>query len=285
MQNNILVGVDIGGTTISAGCLLNNMWVKKCEMKTGAERPLTEILATLFEVIDQVLVEGAQAIGVGVPGYIDHASGEIKLINNIPAFKGLNLKIEIEKKYNIPVYLNNDANCFALGAYFFGTPSSSKNLVGITLGTGLGGGIVINGKLHSGIFGGAGEFGCLPYLDGTFEDYCSSKFFDSKYHTNGKELFIKAKNGDSEAQQIFEEFGQHLGHLMLHILYTLAPEKVVVGGSIAEGSEYFMSGMRMVIGKFPVEIIRKNFKVEISNIKYPGIHGAVALCLHEVELV
>jgi hypothetical protein len=65
----------------------------------------------------------------------------------------------------------------------------------------------------------------------------------------------------------------------------LAPEKVVIGGSIAEGSEYFMSGMRMVIGKFPVEIIRKNFKVEISNIKYPGIHGAVALCMNEVELV
>ncbi len=281
MQNKVVIGVDIGGTSISAGCLVENTLVKKSQADTGSNRSVAEILKTLYEVIDLVWTKDVKAIGIGVPGYIDVEKGEIRLINNIPAFQGLVLKNEVENHYNVPAYINNDANSFALGAYYFGIQSVCTNVVGITIGTGLGGGIVLNGKLHSGLFGGAGEFGLIPYLDATFEDYCSSKFFANKYNTNGKDLFVQAKNGDSDALIAFEEFGNHIGNLILYILYTLSPEIVIIGGSISKSSEFFMSGIRMVIEKFPVGIIRKNFKIEVSQLEYPEIYGAAALCLSE----
>ncbi len=284
MQDTIVVGVDVGGTSISAGCLINNKLVNQYEAETGADRTVTEIMNTLFEVIDKVMVDNTQAIGIGVPGYLNNQTGEIKLINNIPAFQGLNLKGEIENHYKIPVYINNDANCFALGVYYFGVSSDLKNIVALTLGTGLGGGIVINGRPHSGLFGGAGEFGGLPYLDATFEDYCGSKFFSAKYNTNGKDIFDRAVTGDPRALHILDEFGYHLGKLILTILYTVAPEKVIIGGSIAKASEFFMGGVRRVVQEFPAELIRNNLQIEIASLELPGIHGAAALYLNELDL-
>lgn len=277
-----IVGVDIGGTSITAGYLVNKELINKSSVDTGVNHSVSEIISRLCKVIDKIYTKDVQAIGIGVPGYIDK-SGEIKLINNIPILKGVNLIDEVNKIYNVPVFVNNDANCFALGCYYFNSDVIANDIVGITLGTGLGGGIVVNGKLHSGLFGGAGEFGCLPYLDATVEDYCGSKFFASKYQTTGKELFAKALNGDKDALVIFEEFGNHLGKLILNIMYILAPQKVIIGGSISKAYEFFSNGIEMVIGDFPVELLRKEFKVELANFQEPGIYGAAALCLSEVN--
>ena len=282
MSDTTIIGTDIGGTSIVAGCLINNKLVNKSTIDTGVNHSVPEIISKLCKVIDKVYNKNVQAIGIGVPGYIDKG-GEIKLINNIPILKGVNLINELNKVYNVPIFVNNDANCFALGCYYFNSDAIANDIVGITLGTGLGGGIVVNGKLHSGLYGGAGEFGCISYLDGNFEDYCGSKFFASKYKTTGKELFIRAKNGDEDALVIFEEFGNHLGNLILNIIYTLAPQKVIIGGSISKAYEFFINGIQMVIGDFPVELLRNEFKVELANFQEPGIYGAAALCLSEVN--
>lgn len=282
MLDTIVIGTDIGGTSITAGCLINNRLVNKSTAETGVNHSASEVISRLCKVINKVYTKDVQAIGIGVPGYIDK-DGEIKLINNIPVLQGVNLITELKKIYNVPVFINNDANCFALGCYYFNSDAIVNDIVGITLGTGLGGGVVVNGKLHSGLYGGAGEFGCLPYRDATFEDYCGSKFFASKYHTTGKELFIRAKNGDEDAMVIFEEFGSHLGHLILNIMYTLAPQKVIIGGNIAKSYEFFRNGIEMIVGDFPVELLKKEFKVEVANFQEPGIHGAAALCLSEIS--
>ncbi len=277
MQNNI-IGVDIGGTSISAGRFINKKRTNYCQEETGAMRSVDEILSSLIRVIDNVKTENTSAIGVGVPGYIDKKTGEIKLINNIPAFQGLKLKHFVEKHYNIPVFVDNDANCFALGIYHFDNHDKCENIIGLTLGTGLGGGIVINGKLHSGIYGGAGEFGGIPYLDMNFENYCGSKFFDLKYQTSGKDLFSAANAGEKKALSIFNEFGEHLGNLILHIMYSYSPEKVVIGGSIAKAADFFIDNLRKTIDKFPLDIIKEKFMVETATLQFPEIHGAAALC-------
>ncbi|MDA3891653.1 MAG: ROK family protein [Salinivirgaceae bacterium] len=282
MLNTIVMGIDIGGTSIAAGCLINNKLVNKSTVDTGANNSVSEIISRLCKVINKVYNKDVQAIGIGVPGYID-TDGEIKLINNIPILQGVNLIKKLNDIYKVPVFVNNDANCFALGCYYFNSDAMANDIVGLTLGTGLGGGVVVNGKLHSGLYGGAGEFGCIPYLDATYEDYCSSKFFASKHQTTGKELFIGAQNGEGEALAIFEEFGNHLGNLILNIMYSLAPQKVVIGGSIAKSFDFFRNGIQMVIGDFPVELVRKEFKVEEARFDDPGIHGAAALCLSEVN--
>ena len=118
----------------------------------------------------------------------------------------------------------------------------------------------------------------MKYLDSNFEDYCSSKFFDSKHQTTGKALFSKAQKGDKDALAIFEEFGSHIGNLIVQILYILAPERVIIGGSIAKSSEFFLPGIQKEVNKFPVELIRNSFEVEIAHLQHPGILGAAALC-------
>jgi glucokinase len=282
MLDTIIIGVDIGGTSITAGCLINNRLVNKSMGETGVNNSASEVLVRLCKVIDEIYNKEVQAIGIGVPGYIDK-EGEIKLINNIPVLAGVNLIKELKKIYNVPIFVNNDANCFALGCYYFNSGTIANDIVGLTLGTGLGGGVVVNNKLHSGLYGGAGEFGCLPYRDATFEDYCGSKFFASKHQTTGKELFVRAQNGEEDAMVIFEEFGSHLGRLILNIMYTLAPQKVIIGGSIAKSYEFFRNGIEMIIGDFPVELLRKEFKVEVVSFQEPGILGAAALCISEVN--
>ena len=146
MKKEIIVGVDIGGTSIGAGCIVDKKIEKISSQPTGADRSAEEILETLYSVIEEVILPGTLAIGVGVPGLLDAEKGEILNISNIPAWKKLPLKKKLEERFNIPVFVNNDANCFALGEKHFGKGQQYKNMVAIALGTGVGGGVIINDK-------------------------------------------------------------------------------------------------------------------------------------------
>lgn len=277
MADKVLVGVDVGGTTIAAGCLVNNMLMKKAKADTGAERSSEEILQTLIHTIRRVWRDDVDAIGLGVPGFLDVERGVILTINNIPSFKGLNLKDSLEKEFGCRVYINNDANCFVLGEAYFGAGSKYENVVGMTIGTGLGAGIVLNNHLHSGLGSGAGEFGCMLYKDGTFEDYISSKFFKKYYDTTGYQLFVRAENGDVSARLAFEEFGYHLGNLINTILYFIAPESIVIGGSIAGAYKYFESSMYNVVNTFLLPDISKKVKIVRAELDNAAIMGAAGL--------
>ncbi len=283
MQNNIYVGVDIGGTSIKAGVLVNNKLMKTFQAKTQANLSQEEILNILYKTIDKVWLENVTAIGIGVPGYLDVEKGEVLLINNIPSFKGLTLKKVVSERYNVPVLVNNDANCFALGETYFGAGKEFSNVVGITLGTGLGGGVIVNRKLQSGLYGGAGELGCLPYKDSNFEDYCSSKLFANKYQSTGFELFEKAQAGDQSAKEAFAELGKHLGELITSIIYMLAPDAIIIGGSIAKSFKLFAPGIQNKLDVFPVELIRNRIEVRQAELDNGGIFGAAALCLSELK--
>src|SRR5690606_10392508 len=115
-------------------------------------------------------------IGIGIPGLVDSSNGIALGLANIPSFQHVELKKFLTGRFSKPVFVNNDANCFAIGVHKYGVGKSFKSLVGITLGTGVGGGIVINGQLYSGLFSAAGEWCSAPYLDHNFEYYCSGKF-------------------------------------------------------------------------------------------------------------
>lgn len=277
MKNEIIVGVDIGGTSIGAGCIIDKKIGKAYSKPTGANRSADEILETLYEVVEQVLMPGTLAIGVGVPGLLNAEKGEILNISNIPSWKNLPLKQKLEQRFNIPVYLNNDANCFALGEKHFGKGQSYKNLVALALGTGVGGGVIINDKIHSGMFGGAGEVGCWPYEGESFENYCGSGFFIKKHNITGKELYEKAISGDKQAVELFEEFGVHLGKLINNILYILAPEAIIIGGSISKSFHLFEPGIRKEMNDFPFEVIKKNIMITQSELNDIALLGAAGL--------
>ena len=284
MKKEIIVGVDIGGTSISAGRIIDKKIEKICSRPTGAHRSANEILETLYEVVEDVLMPNTFGIGVGVPGLLNAEKGEILNISNIQAWKNLPLKQELEKRFNIPVYTNNDANCFAIGEKHFGKGRKYSNFMAIALGTGVGGGVIINDKLHSGMFGGAGEIGCWPYEGENFEAFCGSFFFIKKNNITGEKLYEKAINGDQEAKEIFLQFGRHIGKLIKHILFVLAPEAVIIGGSISKSFDLFEPGIHKELCDFPFDALREKLAIEQSDLNDIAILGAGGLYYdHEIS--
>ncbi|MBD0851253.1 ROK family protein [Maribacter arenosus] len=277
MKTDVIVGVDIGGTSIGAGCIVGKKIEKTHSLPTGAQRSTEEILETLYEVIEKVMLPETKAIGVGVPGLINADKGEIVKIANIPSWNGLRLVEKLSARFNMPVYIENDANCFALGEKHFGKGQKYDNMVAVALGTGVGGGIIINNKLHSGMFGGAGEVGHLPYKDDILEVYCGSAFFTKINNTTGKALYDKAMAGDKRALELFNEFGHHLGKLIKTILYILAPEAIIFGGSISKSFPLFKAGIHEEIADFPFDIMIDVIAIEQSDLEDIAILGAAGL--------
>lgn len=275
--NNMVLGLDIGGTKISSGLFRNGSLTECMEIKTPAKSPKEEILATISHQVEAYRHFNFKAIGIGIPGLVDPINGIIYNLANIPSFHNVNLKKYLEERFEVPVAINNDANCFALGEYKFGASNIHKHVIGITLGTGIGTGIIANGHLYTGKLCGAGEWGAIPYLDGTFEDYCGSKFFKEKYHISAKKLAKKASEGEQEAINIFYDFGKHIGALIYRLMLTFAPEAIVLGGSIRKAFPYFEKGMQEVIDAFPYLPISENLNIYVSGSNNSAILGAISL--------
>lgn len=276
MHNNSILGVDIGGTNIKAALISNKTIVKKSSNPTGAQRSKDEILQTLFNTIDEVITPDVKSIGIGVPGLIDLKKGQLQNIANIPAWNYLPIKDIVKEKYNLDIYVNNDANCLALGEKHFGKGQDVDNMIAIALGTGVGSGIILNKRLVTGLFGGAGEIGCLPYLGKNFEYFCSSNFFVKNYDLSGEKLFELANNNDAHALKAFNELGTHIAKLIHNILYFIAPEKIVLGGSISQAFPFFKDALMQEVNEFPFEKIKENLIIEKSDLNDIAIVGAAA---------
>jgi glucokinase len=282
-SKNLYIGVDIGGTSMVAARFSESEMFEQAEIPTGADRPAKEIMESLFQIIRKMMSEEVIGIGIGMPGFMDAESGEILLINNIPSFNGFSVKKAVENEFDQQVFQSNDANCFALGEAWFGAGKKYKNLVGVTLGTGLGGGIIINRKIHTGLAGGAGELGCFSFMDGIVEDYCSAALFSKKYNTDGATLFQEAKEGSKEALAAFDELARNIGKALNTVMYILAPEAFVIGGSVAKGWEFLEKPIREELDNFPVELIGKNTALVLAQLENAGLYGAAALCISQME--
>lgn len=246
-----VIGVDIGGTKISAGIVEKGEIFKSVILPTPVTEKEDEVIEVIIEAIHRVTTNEVDSIGIGIPGIIDTKSGTVYNVQNIPSFKAVRLKEILENKLKYPVVINNDANCFALGTKNFGEGKQFHSLVGLTLGTGLGSGIIINDQLYEGVGNGAGEFGFIPYKDGILEQYCSGQFFLDHYNVTGEEAQNLAFQGNKKALQMFEEFGHHLGEAIKMIVYTLSPEAIMLGGSISKNFNFFKQSMWANIKQFP----------------------------------
>jgi glucokinase len=278
-----ILGLDIGGTNIRAGILINGELMDVQSISTPAEESQEIIIQSIIEFIEFYVPYDFQAIGIGIPGLIDIEKGLVLNLANIPSFKEVQLKQIIERKFLKPVFINNDANCFVLGEYKYGEVSKFDHVIGITLGTGLGTGIVINKHLYCGTICAAGEWGSVSYLDATFEDYCSGKFFLKHYGKKAKGLAKRAAEGDPLALEAFEEFGKHVGELIKNIIYVLAPQAIVIGGSIRKAYPYFEKSMKNQVSTFAYPKVTENLKVFVSELDERAIRGALAL-VDEKEL-
>ena len=279
MNKQTLIGIDLGGTNIRAGLVRDGRIDKLVSTLVPADGQVQHVLDELFFLTDKIIGEEVKGIGIGVPGLVDPDTGVVFDVINIPAWQEVPLQQLMEKRYHLPVMINNDANCFALGEYCFGKGRDQKNMVGLTIGTGLGAGIILNGQLYSGMNDAAGEFGMIPYLDKYIEYYASGQFFQNCYDVDGGAVYQQALNGEEKAIRQYQEFGKHLGNAIKTILYALDLECIVLGGSVRHAYPYFSGAMWEQVKTLAFSRTVKQLKIEVSELENGAILGAAGLAL------
>jgi glucokinase len=274
-----ILGIDLGGTNVRAGRVKNESIEKITTSKITSDGAEELVLKEICQTIDNVIQTDVKGIGVGVPSIVDTEEGIVYDVQNIPSWKEVHLKDYLEKKYNLPVYINNDANCFVAGEKYFGNAKDFENVVGLIIGTGLGAGLILNNKLYSGKNCGAGEFGMISFKEHNYEYYCSGQFFSQCYSIEGSLLYEMAKRGEPKALQIFSEFGSNLGEAIKLILYSIDPQMIILGGSLSKSFEYFKESMWKSVNKFEYRRSLENLKIGCTEIKDIAVLGAAALYL------
>lgn len=234
------LGIDLGGTNLCLGIVEDGIVKERISVPSfQPSATLEETLAYLAEQIGKVMTPEIKKIGIGVPTVVDVQRGIVYEAANIPSWKEVHLKDFLESHFGLPVSINNDANCYAMGAYGqYPEDAKPETLIAMTLGTGLGIGIVDHGRLFCGVNCGAGELGYLGYNGGCLEEFCSKQFF-AKYNKDSYELSLAAQAGDVEAIELFNEFGRHLGYALSVLMYAYDPSHIVFGGGIANALPLF----------------------------------------------
>jgi glucokinase len=272
-----LIGLDLGATNIRGGIVKGNGLSQIQSKRIRSAGTVEEVLDDIFSVVDKLKDSEVVAIGIGVPSVVDVEQGIVYDVQYIPSWKEVHLKRILEEHYKVPVFVNNDANCFVLGELYFGKGVGIQNLIGLTIGTGLGAGVIINHHLFAGPNCGAGEFGMVDYLDHVFEYYCSGQYFQNVYHVDGQVVFEKAKAGDAESRTRYAEMGTHLGNAIKMILYTYDPSLIIFGGSVRHAYPYFQETMWQRINTFAYTKSLAKFRIELSELENSGILGAAGL--------
>jgi len=277
MEKKNIIGIDLGATNVRGGIVSGDSITKIHSSRIHSDGAAEEVLQDIIKVADQLVDNSVTAIGIGVPSVVDIEQGIVYDVQYIPSWKEVPLKQWLTEKYSLPVYVNNDANCFALGEYHFGKGKGTDSMIGLTLGTGIGGGLIVNRHLYPGHNCGAGEFGMIQYLDHVFEYYGCGQFFQNVYHADGEIVFQKAKAGDKQALQWYKEMGTHLGNTIKAIMYSYDPSLIVFGGSVRFAYPFFQDTMWERIRTFAFTRSIGRLRIELSELENSGILGAAAL--------
>jgi glucokinase len=277
MANKTIIGVDVGGTNARAAVVRHQQLGEVSSIPINPSGSAEEVLDQVCGLIDRTKPRDVDGIGIGVPSVVDLETGIVYDVQNIPSWRKVSLRSILEDKYSIPVLVNNDANCFALGEKHFGKGVGYRSVIGLIVGTGFAGGIIVDGRLYSGKNCGAGEFGMIPYRDSIYEHYCSGQFFPRRVGRTGAEVSQRAAQGDPEAVKVFAEFGRHLGEGIKTILYAYDPEMIILGGSVRKSFRFFQDAMWESIHSFAYSNSLKSLRIELSELEHVAILGAAAL--------
>jgi len=252
-----IIGVDIGGTTFSSALFSDGLETLRLSEKESVSEYLDtdSFLSALSSQINSLIAgnRNIDVIGVGVscPGPLDSKNGMVLETPNMKILQNVHLKKEIQGRVGIDTHIENDANLFALGEWFRNSGNPDEVFSGVTLGTGLGFGVIINGRIYSGAHGLAAEYAISPLDDGNWESRVSiqairdiaSNYLDNK-NIEPKELAAMAEAGDQDALKIWDEFGRNLGMALSHFINLVDPHKISVGGGISNAFSLFEAEMR-----------------------------------------
>lgn len=250
-MNPTAIAIDLGGTAIKYGLVDINgqvLWEGIVPTPLGAKE---EIINELLRCADRVKAANPQAsplcIGIGTPGLVDYTTGYISgAATQLPSWENFPLGAIISREAHLPAYVDNDANLMGLGEFVFGKTGACRNAIFITVGTGIGGAIFINGELYRGSKNAGGELGCIPFFyEGRqvyWEDFVSMKAMIGRYKNKKNEteilsawqIFERATAGEPEAQAIIAENAQLLGYGIGGYINVFNPDKVIIGGGVSD---------------------------------------------------
>jgi glucokinase len=308
MNRKVVAGIDIGGTKIALALeTLAGKRVAVRRLPTEVGLGPARILENVGRAIGEMLAETGTkltAIGIGCPGPIDIERGLALSPTNLPDWIDFPLVETIKERFRVPVVLDNDANAAALGEYFYGAGQGFRNLLYVTISTGIGGAIVLDGRIHHGVGASAGEVGhtvvrhdgrlCLCGTRGCLETIASGlsiarrmkealavqngSNIENHSEVTAETVVEMVENGDPAAREIWDETIKFLGIGIGNAITVMAPEAVVIGGGVAAAGELLLEPLRREIEKnvsmLPVE------KVEIRSASLgseSGVCGALML--------
>jgi glucokinase len=323
MTEKWIVGVDLGGTTTKLA-FINTYGeiIHKWEILTDKEEDGKYIVINIAKAIDQKLQEldltkdKLIGIGMGAPGPVDTKTGVIYNAVNLGWNTHFPLRDMLEVETSLQAVIDNDANCAALGEMWKGAGNGAKDLVCITLGTGVGGGVIANGQIVQGVSGAAGEIGhitsvpvngarCNCGKTGCLETIASATgivriatnmlendtssgelmgIYQKEGHVSAKNVFDAARNGDKIANSVIEEVSFYLGLALANIANTLNPEKMVLGGGVSKAGQILLNPIKENFGKYSFPRVKESTEIAIATLgNDAGVIGAAWLIKNNIS--
>ncbi len=319
VREQFIVGIDLGGTNIAAGAMPTDgtreiaMRMTATKAHEGADAVMDRIAAMIEDVIAQTSAEtGAErtdflGVGIGAPGPLDRARGVVIVTPNL-GWRDFPLRDEVSKRVNLPATLDNDANCATLGEWWCGAAKGGRNVVGLTIGTGIGGGLILDGKLYHGASDAAGEighttidstgrrckcgnYGCLEayasgtaiaarareVLEGDEESVMTAMVGGDLSKLTAQTVFEASKKGDAVALEVVRDTAHFLGVGISNLINIFNPDTFVIAGGVTQAGDLLFDPLRS-------EVRRRAFKSAVDACRIvpgalplsAGVVGAVA---------
>ncbi|MGP0128313.1 MAG: ROK family protein [cyanobacterium endosymbiont of Rhopalodia musculus] len=296
MEQQSVIGIDLGGTAIKLGQFLRDgTCLKSLTIATPQPSTPKKVLRTMVEAIKQLrFCETCHALGVGTPGPADAQGRIAKVAINLSGWQNIPLADWLETETGLPTTIANDANCAGLGETWLGAGKNFKNLILLTLGTGVGGAIILDGHLFTGHLGAAGELGlitlnfngplCKSGNQGSLEQYASVQAIRRMAQKEPIELGQLAAKGNREALKFWKDYGRLLGAGLANLIYILTPEAIVIGGGVSASTPYFFPATLLEIKRRVLPSYREGLQLisaELGN--QAGMIGAAKLAWKKVD--
>ncbi len=311
------LGIDLGGTNIVAGVVDENFKIlaigkRKTALPRSAEEIADDMVAASLDAIKNagLTLDNIESCGIGAPGSVDTETGNISYSNNL-GFYNVPLGEMIEKRLSKKVYIENDANAAAYGEYIAGAGKGAQNFVAMTLGTGVGAGIIIDGKIYSGSNGAGGEIGhmvvemngerCTCGRNGCLEMYASAtalinqtkqameRYPDSimwkladgkKENANGLTAFDAMRKGDTAGKMVVDKFIEYLSVGVANVINTFQPDVLCIGGGVSHEGDTLITPLKQLVeGEDYARNMKKRTVIKAATLQNDaGIIGAAYLC-------
>ncbi|HSK08688.1 MAG TPA: ROK family protein [Vicinamibacterales bacterium] len=300
----MLIGLDVGGTNMTGGlAAADGSLLAKVRRPTDRAGGATAGLALITEIASQLAARaaadgsGVECIGVGFGGPVDYRRGAVLRSHHVGGWEEVALRDELERRFHVPVVVDNDANAGTLGEWRFGAGRGFDDLLYVNVGTGIGGGVIAGGRLIRGARNLAGEIGhtivvrdgppCTCGKRGCLEACASGDALGRRgsqaigRSVSGRELFDLAGEGNAVAQRVLGEVVEDLAHGIGTAVSLLNPAAVIIGGGLSEAPEpLFLEPLRRAIPRYCLDEPGRGLRVNAAELRYDaGVMGAVALAL------